>query len=200
MYFRRFPLYHIRYEICVRRRYVSSEKSGRDGKDPATCVLFRECHLPLPGTRVCGAPFLQCLGAWGGLVPHCERCRRLCSVAPTMARVREAALGQAAHASRTRSGARSDECLLLPGDLSYPIGNCWSHRVPWSHHTCSARGTHPPQHCRIASSCRRWMAPDGCALRRAATWLYLCLRQLCLLHAVRGARPPDRPGRGRSRD
>ena len=29
--------------MCARRRYGSIEKSGRDGQDPATCVLFGEC-------------------------------------------------------------------------------------------------------------------------------------------------------------
>src|SRR6266581_3049598 len=105
-----------------------------------------------------------------------------------------------ASAACTRSGARSDECVLLPCDLAYPIGNRGSYRVPWSHYTCCTRDADSPEHLRIASGCRGWVAPDGCALRRAAAGVCLCVRQLCLLHAIRGARPPYLPGAGSSRD
>src|SRR3989442_15451809 len=92
-----------------------------------------------------------------------------------MAHLRKTALGKATHPACTRSGARSDECLLLPGDLWYSIGNRWSYRVPWSHHACCTWGADPPEHRRIASSCRGWVAPDGCALRRAAMLIALVI-------------------------
>src|SRR5215469_15148593 len=75
-------------EIQARRRCVSSEKSGRDGKSPATCIFFRECDLPLSWTCICSAPLLQCLGTWGGMVPHCQCCRCFCPMASVMADLR----------------------------------------------------------------------------------------------------------------
>src|SRR6266566_7975769 len=186
MYFHRFTLYHMRYEICARRRYVSSEKSGRDGQDSATCVLFRECHLSLPWTGIRGAPVLQCLGAWGGMVPHCECRCRLCAVASPMALLRWHLLGTTTHSAHVGCRACFDECLLLSGDLSSAIGNRGSHRVPWSHHSRSTRRTNPTQHWRTAASSRRWMAPHGCPLRGRAAWVCVRFCELCLLRVVCG--------------
>src|SRR5213078_4159667 len=101
----------------ARKRYVSSKKSGRDGQDPATCVLFRECHLPLPWTSFCGPPLLQCLSAWGGMVAHRQRSRGLRAVATTLAPLRHIILGTTTHPARARHRACSDECLLLSRDL-----------------------------------------------------------------------------------
>ncbi len=124
MYFCRFPLYNyiIRAnKICVRKHYASSEKSGRDGQDSATCVLFCERHLPLPWAGIRGAPLLQCLGTWGSMVPHRECRCRLCGVASPMAHLSWNLLDTATCSARVGNRARVDECLLLSGDLSSAI-------------------------------------------------------------------------------
>src|SRR6266852_2953920 len=158
MYFCLFPLYNdtIREnKICMRKHYASSEKSGRDGQDSATCVLFCECHLPLPWTGIRGAPLLQCLGAWGSMVPHRECCCRLCGVASPMAHLPWNLLGTATCSARVGNRARVDECLLLPRDLPHSIRNGWSYRVHWSYYLGGARGTDSSQHWCINSGCGR---------------------------------------------
>ena len=63
-----------------------ARKAESNCQDPATDVLFRQCHLPLPWSGICSAPLLQ-VGAWGGLVPHRERRRHLRSVASALENV-----------------------------------------------------------------------------------------------------------------
>src|SRR5712692_5520874 len=144
MYFRRFPLYHYTIRentICVRKQYASSEKSKCDSQDATTCVLFRECHLPLPWACICGAPLLQCLGAWGSMVPHRQCHCSLCRVASALAHLRRYILGTTTYSARVGHRACSDECLLLSGDLPHSIRNGWSYRIPWSHLARSTRRT-----------------------------------------------------------
>src|SRR5216683_5830726 len=185
--------------LSRRRRYVSPEKSGRDGQNSATCVLFRECHLSLPWACIRGASLLQCLGAWGGVVPYRQRRCGLCGVASALAPLCRSILGTTTRPARVGRRARSDECLLLSGDLPHSLRNGWSYRVPWPYHTRCTRRTDPTEHWRTASGSRRRMALDGCPLRRTGAGVCVRFCQLCLLHALRGTRPSDRPGWRRSR-
>jgi hypothetical protein len=168
MYFCRFPLYNstIREnKICERKYYASSKKSGRDGQDPTTGVLFCERHLPLPWTGIRGAPLLQCLGAWGSMVPHCECRCCLCGMASPVARLAWNLLDTATRSVRVGNRAWIDECLLLSRDLPHSIRNGWSYRVHWSDYLGGAWGTDSSQHRCIDSGCGRRMALDGCPLR-----------------------------------
>ncbi len=89
--------------------------------------------------------------------------------------------------------------LFAAGDLPHSLRNGWSYRVPWPYHTRCTRRTDPTEHWRTTSGSRRRMALDGCPLRRTGAGVCVRFCQLCLLHALRGTRPSDRPGWRRSR-